>query len=319
MGVGLLNVTFEDAEKALEVFRRFPRHLGACLRAVRFLDDAGYRAEAHSVAGAYAAQMGSGGGDALLAFAQQAKVRRYATGESIIAEGVQTDCAYVLLKGDARVRRLGVGELAVIPPSSIVGEIAALTGTARTASVYARGEVSALEMAPAALAELARRMPGVYPALREVTRERLVSQMMGAGSVFGGIGKVERAALFEQCLPMTFGEGTLVVREGDAGKALCIIASGMAHVWHGDADSKHVIAALGPGEIFGEVALVFDRVATATVEAITPLTCFALAVERFEDTMRRFPTSRDRIVALARDRLTADQHIELSQPPMPKV
>lgn len=314
-------VTFDDAETALEVYRRFPRHFGACVRAVRFLDDAGYRAEAHSVACAYAAQMGSGesGGAALLAFAQQAQVRHYAAGESIISEGLQDDAAYVLLRGDARVRRLGIGELAVIPPSSVVGEIAALTGTARTASVYARGDVAALEMTPAALAELARRMPGVYPALREVTRERLVSQLMGAGSVFGGIGKAERAALFEQCLPMTFGEGHVVVREGEPGKALCIIASGMAHVWHGTAASKQVIAALGPGEVFGEVSLVFDRVATANVEAITPLTCFALAVERFAETMRRFPTSRDRIVALARERLVSDRHIELSRPPMPKV
>ncbi len=314
-------VTFAEAEQALETYRRYPRHLGACIRAVRFLDDGGYRAEAHSVACAFAARGGSGeaGGDALLAFVQRAPTRRYAAGESIIAEGTGDDTVYVLLRGDARVRRLGVGELAIIPPGSVVGEIAALTGTARTASVYARGEVAALEMSPGALAELARRMPGVYPSLREVTRERLVSQLMGPGSVFGGIGKPERAALFEQCLAITFAEGTLAVREGEAGKALCIIASGMAHVWHGDVDDKHVIAALGPGEVFGEVSLVFDRVATATVEAITPLTCFALAVERFEETMRRFPSSRDRVTAMARERLEADDHIELSRPPAPKL
>ena len=216
-------------------------------------------------------------------------------------------------------RLTSVGELALIPPGSVVGEIAALTGTARTASVYARGPVSALELTPASLAELARRMPGAYPALREVTRERLVSQLMGAGSVFGGIGKPERAALFEQCIPLTFAEGQLIVHEGQPGKALCIIAAGLAHVWHAEDAEKHVLAALGPGEVFGEVALVFDQVATANVEAITPLTCFALSVERFEETMKRYPGSRDRIIALARERLSADHHIELSRPPSPKV
>ncbi len=314
-------VTFTDAEAALEVYQRYPRHMGACIRAIRFLNDAGYRAEAHSVAGAFAARVGSGaaGGDALLAFVQQAATRAFAAGEALIAEGMDDDSAYVLLRGDVRVRRLGVGELAVVPPGSIVGEIAALTGIARTASVYARGEVSALEMTPAALASLARRMPGAYPVLREVSRERLVSQLMGPGSVFGGIGRAERAALFEQCLPLSFREGDLIIREGEAGKALCIIAAGLAHVWHEENGEREVLAALGPGEVFGEVSLVFDRVATATVEAVTPVTCFALAVERFEETMRRFPSSRDRIIALARERLAADRHIELSRPPTPKV
>ncbi len=300
----MLEISFEQAEEALEQHKRYPRALGPCIRAVRLLDAGGFRAEAHAVATGYASRLDTrAGGDALLAFVQQAPLTPFASGEAIIAEGAEDDSAYVLLQGECRVRRLGVGELAVVPRGSIIGEIAALTGMPRTASVYAKGPVVALEMRPAALAELARRMPGVYPVLREVTRDRLVTQLMGPGSIFGGLPPAERGALFEQCLPLNFKEGDLVVAEGQPGKALCIIASGMVHVWREVEGRKHVVAGLGPGEVFGEVSLVFDSVATANVEAATPLTCFALTRERFREALERSQETLERVVALARHRL----------------
>ncbi len=296
----------DQAQSALALAQQSPHDLGLCIRAVRLLEDVGLRAEAHSVAHAYAKQhdAGEAGGAALLTLVQRAEAVRFDGGAALMREGVDEDAIFVLLRGDARVRRLGVGELTQLPPGTVVGEIASLTGTARTASVYAKGPVEALRFRPAGFAELSHKLPGVYARLRETGRSRLVAQLFGPTSIFGALNGLERAALFEQCLPATLAEGQEAVREGDPGHAICIIASGMAEVWRKGPDgARQVITTLGPGSVFGELALLYDRQANATVEALTTLTLFCLDRHRFHDALARFPDARDRVVDMAQARL----------------
>lgn len=296
----------DQAQSALALAQQSPHDLGLCIRAVRLLEDVGLRAEAHSVAHAYAKRhdAGEAGGAALLTLVQRAEAVRFDGGAALMREGVDEDAIFVLLRGDARVRRLGVGELTQLPPGTVVGEIASLTGTARTASVYAKGPVEALRFRPAGFAELSHKLPGVYARLRETGRSRLVAQLFGPTSIFGALNGLERAALFEQCLPATLAEGQAAVREGEPGHAICIIASGMAEVWRKGPDgARQVITTLGPGSVFGELALLYDRQANATVEALTTLTLFCLDRHRFHDALARFPDARDRVVDMAQARL----------------
>lgn len=298
--------SLDQAQRALAVAQQSPHDLGLCIRAVRLLEDVGLRAEAHSVAHAYAKRhdAGEAGGAALLALVQRADAVCFGAGEALMREGVDEDAIFVLLHGDARVRRLGVGELTQLPPGTVVGEIASLTGTARTASVYAKGPVEALRFTPAGFAELSHKLPGVYARLRETGRARLVAQLFGPTSIFGALNGLERAALFEQCLPATLAEGQEAVREGEPGHAICIIASGMAEVWRKGPDGeRRVVTTLGPGSVFGELALLYDRQANATVEALTTLTLFCLDRHRFHDALARFPDARDRVVDMAQERL----------------
>ncbi len=300
-------MSVDEAQRALTAAAQSPHDLGLCVRAVRLLDAADCRADAHTVARQYARRHDArdDGGDALLAAVLRAETVELASGEALLREGVdESDDVFVLLHGDARVRRLGVGELTQVPPGSILGEVAPLTGTARTASVYAKGPVVALRFRSAALAELSRRLPGIYARLRETGRSRMVAQLFGPDSIFGGLSGHERAALFEQCVPVTVPEGHAVIRGGEPGHAVCIIASGMAEVWRGDGRGERaVITTLGPGSVFGELALLFDRKANATVEASTTLTLFCLDAKRFHDALARFPEARVRVLRLAEQRL----------------
>ena len=67
--------------------------------------------------------------------------------------------------------------------------------------------------------------------------------------------------------------GAVVVREGDdQGVGFFVVADGHATV---TVDGKEV-ATLGPGDYFGEVALLGDRVRTATVTASTDLRCLVM-------------------------------------------
>ena len=79
------------------------------------------------------------------------------------------------------------------------------------------------------------------------------------------------------------GAGSVVVREGDEhGIGFFIVASGEGAV----TVSGNQVATVKEGDYFGEVALVSDRVRTATVTATTDLTCLVMAMWDFRAFVR---------------------------------
>jgi CRP-like cAMP-binding protein len=76
----------------------------------------------------------------------------------------------------------------------------------------------------------------------------------------------------------TFPAGAIVVAEGsEHGIGFFVVADGEAVATVGG----HEVARLGPGSHFGEVALISDRVRTATVTAITDLHTYVMTVWDF--------------------------------------
>lgn len=76
----------------------------------------------------------------------------------------------------------------------------------------------------------------------------------------------------------TFPAGAVVVREGDdRGIGFFVVADGEAVASVGGTE----VSRLGPGSHFGEVALISDRVRTATVTAVTDLHCYVMTLWEF--------------------------------------
>ncbi len=62
--------------------------------------------------------------------------------------------------------------------------------------------------------------------------------------------------------------GTFIIRQGDEGEKFYAIRDGLVEVRHEDASgSTHVVATLGPGDFFGEAALLTGKVRNASVVA----------------------------------------------------
>jgi CRP-like cAMP-binding protein len=83
-----------------------------------------------------------------------------------------------------------------------------------------------------------------------------------------------------------FPAGTVVVKQGDErGIGFFVITDGRARVSAGSED----LAVLGPGDHFGELALVGDRVRTATVTAETDLETLVTTVWEFRSFVKSNP------------------------------
>jgi hypothetical protein len=98
-----------------------------------------------------------------------------------------------------------------------------------------------------------------------------------------------------------FSKGEIVIMEGSGGAAFFLIESGEATV-----SSKGVqLAILGPGDYFGEIALIDGGPRSATVTAATDLVCYGLTFWEFRPLVERNSTIAWKLLQALAKRLRA--------------
>lgn len=74
----------------------------------------------------------------------------------------------------------------------------------------------------------------------------------------------------------SFAAGETIVREGEVGRVAFMITQGRCRVYRDVDGRQEELATLGPGDVFGEMALLLDEPRGATVEATTPVSATVL-------------------------------------------
>ena len=95
--------------------------------------------------------------------------------------------------------------------------------------------------------------------------------------LFAGLDDGELAQVALVFKERRFPAGETVVKEGADGAAFFLIESGEASVAVRGAER----ASLGPGDHFGEIALIDEDVRSATITATTDLVCYGLTLWEF--------------------------------------
>jgi CRP/FNR family transcriptional regulator, cyclic AMP receptor protein len=104
-----------------------------------------------------------------------------------------------------------------------------------------------------------------------------------------------------------YGAGITPVREGHmSGIGVFIVVSGEATV----SREGREIATLGPGDHFGELALIAERERTATVTAQTPLNCLEMPVWDFRELVEADGELGWKLLQHVATQLLDERHVE---------
>ncbi len=138
--------------------------------------------------------------------------------------------------------------------------------------------------------------------------EELVSRF----PLFAGLTPEQREVLILHFHPHAVQPGDRIIRAGDKADAVYFISSGAVEVAVAGRRIK-----LGPGDFFGEMALITGQPRSADVTAIDYGKFLTLNQRDFRDFLRRFPEIREQISALASQREEMNRQLvteEATQP-----
>lgn len=109
------------------------------------------------------------------------------------------------------------------------------------------------------------------------------ADLLAGVPLLSGLDRKQLESLARDFSERTFPAGSVVVREGDDhGIGFFVVADGEGVV----TVKGNEVAKVGPGDYFGEVALISDRVRTATVTATTDLRCMVMTMWDFRAFVR---------------------------------
>lgn len=121
-----------------------------------------------------------------------------------------------------------------------------------------------------------------------------------------------------------FGDGEVIVREGQEGLGLYFILSGKVHVVRKRPERDYVLATLEPEEFFGELSLLDGRPRSADVVALGETECLVLTRSQFSAYGKKSPEVAWKILPFLTERLREmDERIlrqeELPSPSAPQL
>lgn len=130
-----------------------------------------------------------------------------------------------------------------------------------------------------------------------VTREQLAE-----APAFEGLDRETLDAVVSNALFIWVPGAQAVVKEGETGFDFYVILDGNADVVNDGA----TVATLGPGDVFGEMALIDGGKRTADVVARTPLSLMTMSAWNYRSVIKRFPALSERLTELAGSRRSTE-------------
>jgi CRP-like cAMP-binding protein len=118
---------------------------------------------------------------------------------------------------------------------------------------------------------------------------------------FSGLSKKDLEVVSQQAEELDVPEGKVLVRQGELGHEFFVVESGTAEI---SIDGQHIRDA-GPGDFFGEMALLDEERRTATITAKTPMTVIVMTRASFRALDQTVPSVHETVrEAIAQRRVT---------------
>ena len=131
-----------------------------------------------------------------------------------------------------------------------------------------------------------------------------VESALTKAAIFQGVAPDAVEALSRQLQPVSFRRGTEVFAEGQPGDELYIITEGKVKIGRGGGPGREsLLALLGPGDMFGELAIFDPGPRTSTVTALTDLTAMTMNRDALRGWINEYPELAEQLLRVLARRL----------------
>jgi ATP/ADP translocase/HEAT repeat protein len=185
-------------------------------------------------------------------------------------------------------------------PSALVREMALVALVRCDAAAGSEAARASLEDAsPVVRARAARLLSNEDHPPMHTTLEKVL--LLRSAEVFASVDAEDLAPMAHAAEELTFEPGQCIVEEGAVGDVLYLIVHGRVSVVRGGMQ----LATLGPGETFGEMAVLDAEPRSATVRADEETTVLAIASEDFYEVLREQMEIAEGVIRMLTRRLRA--------------
>ena len=218
---------------------------------------------------------------------ENSSFNRIPGGTVICREGEYGDTSFAIMKGTVEIGINADGHenltLALLDEGNIFGEMAALSGQPRNATVTAKDDLTVLEIPAKTLKSLMKSSRVFKESIESLYTERAVHTYIRKVPFFASLSPSALDQLESRVNLITYKKGDIIFNEGEIGNSLYIIRSGFVKVSKKQEDTEQIIAYISHGNYFGEMALIEDEKRSATISAFTKTEVIQVLKDDFND------------------------------------
>jgi CRP/FNR family transcriptional regulator len=135
--------------------------------------------------------------------------------------------------------------------------------------------------------------------------------LLGRVPLFAGLSEPELQRIAQVAVLRHYPAGSVILREGDAGDTCYVMRSGRARILREHSDGRAItLTNVGPGEIFGELAMLGGEVRSATVETLEYVEAVAILADDLKRLLNDHPEISVKLLeALAKKLRQANERI----------
>lgn len=179
------------------------------------------------------------------------------------------DCVYAIANGRVRVTiEAATQRFFVQTTGAVFGELGALFGTDRNASIHALTDVQLMAISRRTLLAFQDKLPAVEGALflRRLT-------------ILQGLADSQILELVTKAVPVCYKKGHFVIRYGDKARDLFIIKKGRVDILNA---ADQVLTSMGEGQLLGQRTVVTGKTRTASCRAAEAIELFRIEAQHFQ-------------------------------------
>jgi CRP-like cAMP-binding protein len=144
-----------------------------------------------------------------------------------------------------------------------------------------------------------------------VSEQEGTAALLSRVPLFSGLSRPELDRIAQVAVLRHYPAASVILREGDAGDTCYVMRSGRARIMREHSDGRAItLTNVGPGEIFGELAMFGGEVRSATVETLEDVEAVAILADDLKRLLNDHPEISVKLLeALAKKLRAANERI----------